>query len=133
MFPPLSCFTIHLVNGSRSRKIDLRISLTISFRRFESCQRLPNALPFHLSQLISTLRSPFLSQGYDQLGLILVYDCCRKSLRLVISTPAPLTKVNALGFSSDTVISGNGMAARPVRAINAANASSVWKLDASTT
>ena len=91
------------------------------------------SLGIYLSQPVSTLGNPLLSQGHDQLGLLFVYNCSRKSLRLVISTPAPLTKVNALGFSSDTVISGNGMAARPVRAIKAANASSVWKLDASTT
>ena len=59
--------------------------------------------------------------------------CYKNRLPLVISTPAPSTKVNALGFSTATVICGIGNSARHVLTIKAASASIVWKLDASTT
>ena len=55
------------------------------------------------------------------------------SLPRVISTPAPATKVRALGFSTDTVIWWIGNSLRHVSEISPANASKVWKQEASTT
>lgn len=57
----------------------------------------------------------------------------KEGLRRVISTPAPSTKVSALGFSTDTVISSTGKLSSAVLAIRAASASNVSKDEYSTT
>lgn len=51
----------------------------------------------------------------------------------VISTPAPSANVIALGFSMRIVIWGTGKDSRAVVAMSAARASSVWKVEGSTT